>query len=199
MIVEWLIFGGVVFYVLLAILTFIIVLCVHNQCEGHSIFILGLFLLAWFLAGDMRHVIQADPMRILWYPLAYLGIGFLWCFPQWVLFLDRIKRAYKEELVSYLGCIKKKSLEKLDWKVWQDRCRLDLFCDAGLVFDGDTGVLTPPQFNENKGRIAGWVILWPWSMLDSLLGDVIKRFVDWCVSLYKRTFQAISNWMFRGM
>jgi hypothetical protein len=198
MLVEWLIFGGIIFYAILAILTVVFILCIHNDCEGSPIVMLALFLAAWFLVGDMKSVFEVKPMLFLWYPLAYLGIGLSWCIPQWIVFLDRIKRRYAKELKDFKvrnGIAEGIPIPEKHWSNWGDN--LYGFRDSGLSFNTKTGVLTPPQFSSNKKHISSWVILWPWSMLDTLLGDIVMRFVDWAVGLHKRMFQAISNWMFK--
>ena len=198
---EILVAGTIWFWLILAVLTVLAAIMCRIRWEGLGIFCLGFFLLTWWLLGDLAEWIRPDPMRLLWYPLGYVAIGFCWCLPKWIIFLDKVKRLYLKHLAYFIDHRKtgqKGPLTKDDWKAWSDNA--ECYCGfSGLRFTSDTGILTPPQFNNNKERIAGWIVLWPWSIIETMLGDVIKRIVDKIVDLNKWLFQAISNWMFRGL
>lgn len=196
---ELLITNTIWFWLIFAVLTMFTIIMIRVRSESCGVFALGLFLLVWLLFGDLAEWIRPNPLRLLWYPLSYVVVGFGWCVPKWLIFLDKIKRTYIEKLIIFLKGRKTDKLSKDDWKDWSALIGYNPYYDAGMSFSSATGVLTPPQFSNNKERIAGWVILWPFSMLDTLLGDVLKRIVDKIVSLYKRLFQAISDWMFRGL
>lgn len=202
MIAEWIVAGSLSMAVVLAVLTIIVTACVHNRIEGGGIFAAFVFLAAWAVFGDLVKVVQSDPRLLLWGTLGYVGVGLLWCVPSWVLFLDKIKRAYSKRLAQFR--IDRKiagdaNLAPEYWGSWATCVCYDPFRDAGMDYNSETGVLTPPQFSNNKERITGWALLWPWSMLDALLGDVVRRGVEKIIELYRRMFQAISDWMFRGL
>lgn len=189
MFIELLVAGTIWFWLVLLVLTIIGVIACRVRWEGFGIFCLGIFFLAWWLLGDLAKHVQPDPWCLLWYPLGYIGIGLAWCIPKWIFFLDKIKRSYRAALDGF-------GLTKEKWKDWSSQVGCWWY-DQGMSFDSHTGKLTPPQFNSNKERISGWAVLWPWSVTETLLGDVIKRIVDEIIHLCKWLFQAISDRMFR--
>ena len=191
MLPQWIIIGGILFWSLLAVLSVVIVISVHDHIEGFALSVAGLFIVACILFGNLYPWAKANVSVLIWYAIAYPLIGVAWSFPRWLLFLDKIKREYKARLAKF------GELSKDRWDKWEDEVSgCYLFYSVGLVFKGDTGKLTPPQFQDHKGRITGWMLLWPWSMIDALLGELVFRFFRWMRDSLKRFYQAISDKMF---
>ncbi|MFA5766391.1 MAG: hypothetical protein WC919_00520, partial [Candidatus Paceibacterota bacterium] len=63
----------------------------------------------------------------------------------------------------------------------------------------DDGILTPPQYHDNKARLLTWAILWPWNVL----WVCVRKPIIWIfeellnLQILKRISQAMSNWMFK--
>jgi hypothetical protein len=203
MFVEWVMFGTVLFWLIVTGISLLAVLCLHAKYEGPLVLLGGLFLLVWFLAGDMKQTVSGITLDALWYAGAYVAIGLVWCWPKWILLLNKCRIAYLDELVDFRHAHSIPANEPLPKKLWESwRNQIgheDVFCEIGLKFDTETGKVVPPTAYQNKAAITSWAILWPWSMLESLLGDVFKQIVDFVCRLYRRTFDAISRWMFRGL
>jgi hypothetical protein len=197
MFAEWIIIGGLLFWGLFGLLSAVLVVSVHNRCESFAFFATGLFIVTCLFVGNLAGVIVANAATIILCAIAYPLIGVAWSFPRWVLFLTDLKRRYSERLINFMKS--KGELQKENWKRWAEEISGDPFCDAGMSFDSNLGKVNPPQFYDNKERIAGWIALWPWSMIDALLGDVLTRFFRWIGSLLKRFYQAISDRVFSGM
>ena len=196
MFVEWIIVGGLLFWLLAAVITFIMVVSMHNRNEGLAIFVMFISLLVWFLAGDLRTHMPSNPLDYLLAPVFYIIVGLVWAVPKWTLFLWSIK----EEYISRLAEFKKKhnittkGIPEEYQNKWKEGANYGWLQESGAFYRD--GKLTPPQFSKNKERIVGYVFLWPWSMLESLIGDVLKRIVNWVIELCSSVFQSVSNWMF---
>jgi len=191
MLPEWIVIGGVLFWGILAVLSFVAMISIHNRCEGFALTALGLFAVVCILFGDLYPWAIANASVLIWCAVAYPLIGVAWSFPRWFLFLDRVKSEYKSQLAEF------GKLSKDKWGEWGRVvvCSWSLY-DAGLQFDAETGKLTPPPFHSNKERIFGWMLLWPWSMLDALLGELVFRVLRWVRDSLQRFYQAISDKMF---
>ena len=194
MFAEWIIFGSMAFWVITAALSFLLAICIRTRREGFGIFAFAVFMAACFFAGDLRHTAAENIGMFLLCGAAYPAIGLLWSVPRWLLFLGELKRKYKEAVAVYLSRNGKSDRSLSEWI-----SMVVLLQDAGVKYDSATKKITPPQFCDNKERIAGWVFLWPWSMLESLFGDILSRVCDWLVGLFRRGFQALSNWYFSDM
>jgi len=199
MIAEWLMLGGVLFWIALAIVSLVVLIAFrHESCEPIGIFAIALFLFSWWFVGDIYHSISSQQIwNIVGFALAYPAIGLAWAFLRWMLFLDKVKDVYKSRLVQFEKTNGR--LNKDNWRAWSYEACTGICHDAGLTFDQATGKLTPPQFSSNKERIAGWVALWPWSVIDAILGDILARLCRWLVSLFRKSLQAISNWWFADL
>lgn len=196
MFVDLILIGGILFWILVAVLSAIVVGCIHSRGEGFGFFSIGCFFLLCLFAGNLWPFTKAHWDMILVCLACYPLVGIAWSVPRWILFLDSIRNEYKRQLAQFTKSIGPVSEHA---KAWASRVGNNPFYDAGLTFDIATQKLSPPQFCNNKERIAGWVMLWPWSIIDTLLGDVLARIGDWIVSAFRRSFQAISNWMFSDL
>jgi hypothetical protein len=188
------VFGGFLFIALLVVLIVLEMILIATRNEGGGIIYLFVFFLLWFLFGDLGLLIKESPLAIVWMPALYLLVGVVWSFPKWVLFLASVRDKYRAELAEY------RDKDNVPGDVpLSEKARITssyYFTDVGLSYDTKTGVLTPPTFSKNKERIAGYIVLWPASILHSLLGDVMARIVRWLVKLFRKTYEALSSWMF---
>jgi hypothetical protein len=197
MFIEWLIVGECIFWVAIAVLSIAFVACVHNRREGFAIFLAVVFAGVCVAVGDLGRLVINNLAVVLVTVCAYPLVGVAWTIPRWILFLDSIKRSYLAKLTSFVG--KSGKLTEDKWVSWSIEMGCDPFYDAGMYFNSKTGKLTPPQYTSNKERIAGWIVLWPWSMVDALLGDLLARFFRWLVDLLSHAYQRLSNWVFSDL
>ncbi len=55
----------------------------------------------------------------------------------------------------------------------------------------------PPSPGKNRSRIVTWMVWWPFSFLDTLLSDLIRRLFDWVYDELSEMLEYISSRAFR--
>jgi len=194
MFAEWIVLGSLLFWILLGLISLLLIMFVEEEAGGPGAFVLGLFLVAWLLVGDLPELITTKPWHIAGLAVGYIAIGVAWCWPKWLFLLNRLRIEYKNELARFL---KRNNAEEVTEELresWSSIVESSWKWNYGMSFSAETGKLTPPSFEKNRSRLIVWAAYWPWSMFWTLLRDPIKWIVDLCGELFQKT----SEWMFRG-
>lgn len=107
----------------------------------------------------------------------YFALGAAWSLIKWYFFLLGVRRRMEDIRREHPG--------------WD---RKDV---AQLLRSPDVRGEFPPQVSDNKSRVIGWMVLWPASMVWTVINDPVRRA---CEEIYNRlggVYQAISNRVFR--
>jgi hypothetical protein len=118
----------------------------------------------------------------------YLVAGVAWSFAKWYFFVLNKKRAYTEILARFLA---ENKLQNLN-----DPASLKKFNNVWAL--KSLGKI-PPQANENKSEIIGWISYWPWSAVWTLLDDFVTKIFQEIYARLAGTFQKISDNQFKDM
>lgn len=49
-----------------------------------------------------------------------------------------------------------------------------------------------PDWTDNKGRITGWMLWWPFSMVSYVIGDLLADIIRWVQNLFGGIYQRIA-------
>ena len=166
-------------WVLAAIALFIvdIVLCETDQFAwGTGIIIAGTGLIAW-LGADVNVFtwIWANMAEITKFLFGYFFFGAVWAIIKWWLYCLKIKDKVKSG----------------DW----------YYGHGEYSRDGATEKQRRPYESypkNNVARISGWIGHWPFSIIGSLVGDVLTRILTNIYRILSGVFERIANSVFSG-
>lgn len=195
---------GIAFLAILAVLSiiFIVLSAVDEPSpQGSSIVLLVALILA-ALFTEAGPAAWTNPWTAAFYAGGYFLAGCIYSiFVRWPLYLYGLRKevkAAREDIaakykIEFADFIKNKEA----FKNWASRI-YEIGRYNGMRVDDD-GILTPPQYHDNKARLLTWAILWPWNVL----WVCVRKPIIWIfeellnLQILKRISQAMSNWMFK--
>lgn len=157
--------------------------------------------------GDIRVLdyLKGDPWKIGYYVFGYFLLGVVWSFGKWFFFLIKLREKYyevrddllKRNNVAIANGDAIPSNLRNAWKA----------CWLEFVRRSDYGFYTKimaeedliPKARNHQKRILVWMTYWPWSMVWTLICDVVKKIFTNLYRILQRWYQAIANYVFRGI
>jgi hypothetical protein len=195
---------GIAFLVVLAILSiiFIILSAVDEPSPQGSSIVLLITLALAVLFTEAGPAAWAHPWIASLCTGGYFLVGCVYSiFVRWPLYLYGLRREVKtvRETISarYSITFADFAKNKDALKNWVSSV-YEIGRYNGMRVN-DEGVLTPPQYHDNKARLSTWGILWPWN----ILWVCVRKPIIWIfeellnLQILKRISQAMSNWMFK--
>ncbi len=136
--------------------------------------------------------------------LIFIGIhflgGFIWSFPRWWLF---VREKAEEARSNKEKWMKEKSPKKPKIKTEHDGNLMQTYelelknveeeWHTSCVYDG------APKVKNNINRITTWIIYWEFSIIRSLLQDILVRFWRQIVLRFSKVYQKMSDKAFVGL
>jgi hypothetical protein len=142
-------------------------------------------------------MIIANPFDIAFYIFGYFMIGTLWIFLKWVFHVYKIKNKYDD--------IKDAQLKELKTRYGGPQSSYTYFNqDGSLTDDGRDRFLSncaykigerslPMKISMYKSRLYMWWIVWPASIVDTVLFDLVKTVWNFVYGLMNGLLQRISD------
>lgn len=181
-------FGTFGFWIFMAVLVGILLYAMEEENGKLATCSVLATLVLLQLFGDIKAFtwLSDHPLQVLKYVGLYYLSGTAWSAVKWFLFVRERRERYDERRERFL---KSKRVSdgvmpenlKHDWKE--------------LVEDNDLG---KPEAMQNKSRILMWMTHWPWSLVWTLLDDVVKRIFRELYNAMQRVYRGISDWAYRG-
>ena len=177
MLLEFLAVGTIGFYILLVASAIIMSELLDNNRPARATFVAIITIAALAILGNFNPLpwISANPVTMLIYVVAFFAIGTVWGVFKWFFYLRRSRRKM-DEIIATSGP------------------HIDIIAEfrwAGLPTE------FPPNVSDYKTRILGWMMLWPASMLWTLLNDPVRYIFEEIYSRLGGMMQAISNAAFK--
>lgn len=202
----WVLFTatGLIFWLWFALVCVAIIASLEHESPGWALtsLIVGALLLVFFTDFVPRYnVYQHLTLRnAILFVVAYATCGVLYSFLRWYLFLVERLEHWKEVLADFREKFGRKYDEpvKLD-----DPVLMNYISKSHREYLVDTGVFN--QFairvrpRPNRPRIIGWMVYWPWSLVWSLLDDIVTGFFRFLYRKISGGYDAMSRWMFSGI
>lgn len=155
---------GVIFSIwtvgIVAVFTFWLV---HEDSEGWAIF--------WLIvgAGLAYFTFEVDGKTLLMYIAAYIPVGLVWSFFRWKRYCNRKVDKFN------------------DFKQMCTAEGSDVSFDEKRRLEALRKEVDP---TNNISKVVQWIIIWPFSLIDNILGDVYDMLVNLVrkhlISLYRR-------------
>lgn len=156
-----------------------------------SILIAGLLGLQFFSTFKPFVWIADNPLLTVEGVAAYIIVGVLWVYPKWYSFIGDVHRVATEAretaTTKYRGSKTRisgvTSYNETEYVFQQTREAIQDAFGSVWKYNSD-GVR--PSAQRNKGRIFGWMIYWPVSMLWTAINDPVRK-------LYEAIYRAIAG------
>ena len=154
--------------------------------------------------------VAANPWTILWGVLAYITIGSVWGVIKWYFYVSDEREAYEDRKRSWLeskghpGVTKVPPELKEEWTTYVcDNTRWGKW-DYSATVRGSKDKNKPivdvkPIAWRNKARITRWMAYWPFSMIWSLLDDIIRKVFRHIQKWLGNLMDRITEHVFRGV
>jgi hypothetical protein len=180
LILEFLAVGTWAFWLVLAVVAIAMSEMLDNDRPGYATFIAVAAFAALAVLGDLNPFkwIYLHPMQTAEYVVGYFAVGTLWGVAKWFFWLRKMRRFMEEFSVQY---------PNFDHSTWREAMRRRAW-----------PMELPPRVGEHKSKILGWMMLWPSSMIWTLLHDPVKWLFEEIYANLGGMMQGISNRVFKG-
>lgn len=173
----------------LVLCEFIILICfVESEMEFASAVSLIVFILLLQFLADVPiwQWIKNNPKQLVIYTLIYIVCGLLWSLIKYYFKLSKAKRFIQQQKENWLKDDKKYNDMDISLKDYIDR---------QLLYSGKFERITL-NFDKSIGKLVLWAMLWPPSMIWTLLDEPIRRLFTWLIKdvfigLYRRMYKSM--------
>jgi len=208
MIYELFTFGGVFFWVLVAVF-FIAVLSqvVYEKFSIAFFTVLGFFAILFAFSGVKWSFFTENKQVLIYGGIAYLLGALITSFLKWYFYVRDARDSFdeiKENFLERNGQKGEKSIPDNLKNEWIRHLRSKY--PHKNHFEQDDFKPTPvriaeiiPSAKDNKARIIGWMGYWPFVAFWSLMDDVFRRIWETMYRLVSSSYQYVSNFVFRGV
>lgn len=170
------------FWALCVIAWFAIGFLQHEE-EGFwaTVVVIATLLILQFL-GDVKvfNFVWHHPIYTVLFVLAYVFAGTVWSFAKWT--LHNLKE--KERRDDYGGFQLPKRGD--DWTDERYEAEIKNALDR-----------IKPKPREHKAEIVRWMMFWPWSIIWTLLDDIVYRAFRYIFELFQHVYEHITDWVYR--
>lgn len=188
MLFDLLTFGGVLFWIAVGFIFLIITTQVHNQRLGWATTTLVLAIAATVLLTSAGKQVSTITFKDVAYFIgAYLLGALIWSTIKWrMFFLPALFERYEDARANWL---KSQGLKEMP----ADPAARNQFLNS-----------SPAQYininhtrmaSHNKSRITGWMIFWPFSLVETFIGDFLVRIFDRMYKMVRNVYQRMSDSM----
>ncbi|MCK5017609.1 MAG: hypothetical protein KAS32_11135 [Candidatus Peribacteraceae bacterium] len=171
------VFGSIGFYILAAIEVILLAIFVDDDhpmpgWAGMS-FIVSLLVLNFFGTPIIQPIID-DPSVLFEWGVIYIAVGLAWSLGKYYFYLIRRRRKFKEKKDIFFDINPEKKYD--DWLAHMDH-----------NFGYSNSEYT--EFGKNKPRIIFWMTYWPFSLLSTLLKDIVRKMFEEIYEFFSGLFK----------
>ena len=179
---EFLAVGTWIFWGLVALSAILMSELIDNARGARATLVAVVTLVVLSVLGDFNPLpwILANPGMAVLLVLGYFAVGAVWSVFKWYFYLVRLRRGVEQFRASNPHITDPNDLAR----------RL---ASQGLPYD------EAPQVRDYRGRILGWMMVWPGSVVWTLLNDPVKWTFEWILDHMGGLMQRISDRVFRNM
>lgn len=183
--------GGVIFWIITAIVALFVISETHRErMTTTTLTVLG-YIVGFILLtnGGMAlfTYIRDHPLYLIYGLVGYVLAGAVWATAKWrVFFLPNLFEVYDELRQEFM---KKNNLKEIPADV-KIRNELEHFVSRSGVY-----IQQQRMVSNNKGRIIGWLTYWPLSLLGTFFGDFLIRLAKTVYNAIAGLLQRLSDQM----
>ena len=186
--------GTIWFWLLLFIDFCIITALVENESGVWAtiVFLGSLFGLNFLWKLPIIDSVKANPGHTAILVLSYFAIGVVWSIVKWYFFVHNKMVKYNTFKADFLKDQKADAMTPELAAKFMDH--LSNRYDARN--DGITGAA--PLASEHKASLTRWGTYWPFSIIGTLLNDVVRRTWEYIYEMLQTTYQRMSEAIFKS-
>jgi hypothetical protein len=186
--------GTIWFWLLLFIDFCIITALVENESGVWAtiVFLGSLFGLNFLWKLPIIDSVKANPGHTALLVLSYFAIGVVWSIIKWYFFVHNKMVKYNNYKAEFLKDQKADAMTPELAAKFMDH--LGSRYDARN--EGITGAA--PLAREHKASLTRWGTYWPFSIIGTLLNDVVRRTWEYIYELLQTTYQRMSEAIFKS-
>jgi len=140
--------------------------------------------LHYFDVFNVMGFVKSNFESVAIYTVAYFVAGIVWSFVKWFSYLYSFRDRYREAKEKFNSTFSGGNLD-------------DAFRDYLNRVD-KRDLLVRPSETNNKGRIIAWISLWPFSIIGTVLNDLVRRIYTRIYNHYKALYQKVVKYVFRN-
>jgi len=183
--------------------------------ETDRYFFAGLSVLAFVFVMEQSGAISifTSPLVVLKWGAVYMVVGAAWSFVKWFSYLhqrsDTLKKlklrwlkernaevtrndAELADVLDLLPVVVGTKIPKGELSNYRDFLTAEGY--LGRQNYGSTSVI--PKISDNKAKVTGWMIWWPWSALWTIFNDPIRRLANAIYNQLQDVYQALADRVF---
>lgn len=177
MITEWIMVGGIIFWILTALVSLILISAVANDSGQGATAVAGLYLATIVLLGDFAPIawIIANPIDALIGFGAYYIAGVIYTYFKWYRFCLTMRNNYLREKRDFLD----------RHGITGDEIPSNLMSRFTPV--------TAPKVGRHKSTIIMWLAYWPFSLAGTFVADIIHNVFIGIYNYISGSLQRVSD------
>jgi len=146
--------------------------------------------LAYYGLFNAYYYALAHPIDLLWTLGVYVFVGTVWGTIKWWRFVRSRYNEYESVRAQFF----------LDNKVTEFTDELRVKWTEFLANSSRYSTMSgqAPLAANHKGKIVGWMMAWPLSMLGTLCSDILRRFFSFIYDLMGGVYTTIANMVYKG-
>ena len=158
-------------------------------------------LLHYFGGKHIFGYVAQHKLQILYFSLAYFGLGVFWGINKWWFFVRRERARYDHAYERFN--VDRKSIEEhrrtkseIPWNLakterltWADCVKAGNYDDCAFIYK--------PNYKKHKGKLLMWMTYWPWSFLWTMMDDPVKKLFNAAIDAVRSVLDRISDRAFR--
>lgn len=197
-----LIFGNLWFSLISAVWLILLIYLVekdHSCFSGLSILLYFLFL-NFIVKKDIIGYVIHNPIKIMFFLIGYIVIGFIWSCLKWWLFVNKKVIEYKHIRYEWLTERIEKMATKLN-SIPDELKKITIETEVPEYLLKDWAVaykIDKPDIYLYKHKISHWIAYWPFSMFWSIIEDFIGKVMRIIVMKMRFIYESITNSAFKN-
>ena len=136
--------------------------------------------------GILKAIIT-NPWKAIEWVAVYFIVGALWGLLKWYVFVHKALGRYRESRAMFL----------------QQEGVTELTPELAVKFAGQTKyrdvTSVPPLASDHKSDIIRWMSYWPFSMIGTVLNDVVRKAWQHIYIFMAETYDRVANYVFRSV
>jgi hypothetical protein len=183
--------GSFWFWLLVLLAAIGVTILVETENGGWATFtmVATIAIFNWAFKLHIFSAIAAHPWKTLEWVLVYFLTGTVWGLIKWFVFLHKQLAKYQEARDKFLKENNATDLTPALAAKFLDY--LDRYLTRALI-------PIPPKASEHKGAIIRWMSYWPFSVVGSILNDVVRKAWNHVYNILVSTYDRVAAYVFRN-
>lgn len=183
MITEFLMFGGVFFWLFVGIVSLIVVAFYANDEASSATvsILLAMGALALFSNFNPFVWLWENPITSVLWLAAYVAVGVVWSVVKWRFLLSKILHLAQSLREKY------DADEAQKWKTETS------FIEHRLAYDHSIHCTVPPKAATFKTSIYCWLFYWPLSFIGTMIDNPLRNAMTWIYNRVTTSFDRMSG------